>query len=111
MDTATNDNAPAAELVLAIATKFCENLRRRLSADEMAEVIRRNKAKPSNRICHSHDFCDANVYMGDAFDELGISTLDADGGVTDAACWLWGLAWEAASEAEFNPAAIARAKP
>jgi hypothetical protein len=36
----------------------------------MAEVVRRNASQTSENVCHSHDFCDANMVMADAMEQV-----------------------------------------
>jgi hypothetical protein len=61
------------------------------------EIRRRNSREPSSRICHSHDFCDANMAMSAAFEHvLGREPNIHDGnGPDDSALWnaVWSLAW------------------
>ena len=82
----------------ALADEFSHVLRNWLTADEMAKVIERNRAQTNPIICHSHDFCDANMAMDEAFTLLmGRSSDAADG--HDAR--LWNEAWEIAKRNEF----------
>lgn len=52
-----------------LAKAFSATLHEWLGAETMAEVVRLNAAEPDSRICHSHDFCDANQAMLDAMGE------------------------------------------
>ena len=73
-----------------VAHVFAVELRRAIGADAFAEVCRRNAAQPDGRVCHSHDFCDANMVMDEALRSIGI---EADvGDVADLA--LWNAAWD-----------------
>lgn len=65
----------------------------------MRELIKRNKARTPG-ICHSHDFCDANMAMLEAWTELtGQECVD---GEDEAACRAWNAAWDRAIETEFS---------
>jgi hypothetical protein len=75
-----------------MAKIFSGLLRDELTAGQMASVIELNRAETSRSICHSHDFCDANMTMARAFRLLGEDTSDNA---------LWDAAWDAAKEAEF----------
>lgn len=54
------------QLVIAVANKFTTLLREELGAETFGEVRRRNRADADLAVCHSHDFCDANMLMHDA---------------------------------------------
>lgn len=88
----------------AIADKFVELLRRDLSPEDLGEVCARN-ATAAPGVCHSHDFCDANMVMAEAFYTLGLATpVDIDYEINleletahDAASKLWSEAWDLAT--------------
>jgi hypothetical protein len=81
-----------------LASEFSRVLRSWLTVGEMEQVISRNKRETDPRICHSHDFCDANMAMDEAFTTITGRELDADDG-SDVA--LWGKAWDIALKSEF----------
>lgn len=83
---------------LALACAFGEELRKELSAQQIAEVIKRNEAEPDKGVCHSHDFCDANVVMAQAFAQFGCAEPDVG---DDAVVAVWNAAWEIAIAREF----------
>ena len=59
-------------------------------------VIERNKADSADT-CASHDFCDANVSMHDAFVAVtGREPLETDSDIA-----LWGKAWDRAAKQSF----------
>lgn len=47
---------------------FVKQLKAELSEAKFAEVLKRNADEIDKRICHSHDFIDANAVMADAFE-------------------------------------------
>ncbi len=51
-----------------------------LSPEEMQEVVCRNEGEHDPTICHSHDFCDANMAMHEVFMSHGMDVTD-EGGV------------------------------
>lgn len=57
-------------LVGKIADAFRSVLRSWLTESQLVEVDRRNKAESNPAICHSHDFCDANMAMLEAVERL-----------------------------------------
>ena len=83
---------------------FSTVLRRWLDNEQMAEVVARNAAEEDTGICHSHDFCDANMAMLEALAALTGKTEDELTNVitlTEAGTSLWNAAWNAAHAAEF----------
>ena len=89
-----------------IADAFADVLRDWLTADQWAEMQARNVVY-SDGVCASHDFCDANMAMAEAFETVtgrepafGYDTL-ADGSPVDPAaaiqadadCDTWNAAW------------------
>ena len=75
-----------------LARAFDGQLKAALGPDGYAEVIRRNR-DPSQPLgaCASHDFCDANVCMIAAFEEI----LGEDPDINDPAVMeTWGDAWK-----------------
>ncbi len=96
-----------------LATEFCRTLRHWLTPEELAEAVRLNAAETDPGICHTHDFCDANQAMLDAFasvvgrswrdaEPIGDNTEPAEWGLDDA---LIDAAWDIAKAARFNDAA------
>ena len=63
--------SPFAELSDApmIARAFIQNLIDAIGSDKIAIVVERNKKETDPSICHSHDFCDANVFMDQALED------------------------------------------
>ncbi len=54
-----------------LADRFTKHLRKYVGDENMKEIARRNRKKPVlPHVCHSHDFCDANQAMIDAWKEL-----------------------------------------
>lgn len=50
-----------------LAGEFTATLKEWLTPQEFAQVVSLNAAETDATICHSHDFCDANEAMLDAF--------------------------------------------
>lgn len=95
---------PSAEI---IARAFCRQLQRYLAPKQFAEVIARNAKEPNKNVCHSHDFCDANVLMDEAFrDVAGFSATDTGGDdigcMNDKCVDLFNEAWSIAKAANFT---------
>lgn len=62
-DTATIDK---------IAKEFSSLLAKEIGIDKMKDVKKLNIDDTNKDVCHSHDFCDANMVMQDAFKVVGI---------------------------------------
>jgi len=81
-------------LTLVLAARFIIGLTQELRPDQFETACVRNvNAKPG--ICHSHDFCDANMTMHDAW----CATFNAEPDVAnekDAA--IWSAAWTIATK-------------
>lgn len=82
---------PTAE---ALAERFVAILRDWMDADEWAEMCERNAAETQPGICHSHDFCDADMAMWEAWNELSPHTLEVQEENHTA---LWKQAWDIAA--------------
>jgi hypothetical protein len=85
--------------VETLANEFGAALRSLLTAEEMADVVERNAREASPRICHSHDFCDANELLLEVFHSHGMDVAD-EGGL-DRWGKLWDDAWNLAKERGF----------
>jgi hypothetical protein len=85
-----------------LARAFATVLREWLTADEMAQVIEGNKTAPEG-VCCSHDFCDANMAMDEAFTRVTGRTypLGEEGPQQKADNALWNEAWDIAIATEF----------
>lgn len=56
-----------------LSIEFSNVLKSWLTEDEMKEVIRRNQLSAYSNACSTHDFCDPNMAMFEAFQKaLGI---------------------------------------
>jgi len=86
--------------VETLALEFSQGLRSYLTDEQMAEVVRRNRAEPSPSICHSHDYCDANMVLYAVFMKYGMNPVE-EGGM-DRWDDLWDHAWNMAKASEFR---------
>jgi hypothetical protein len=92
------NNLPKPEIV---ATEFSKVLRTWLTPAEMSEVVSRNSQQQDPNICHSHDFCDANMAMDEALQSFGVD-ITAEGGLQDDNLIdLWNASWGIAKAREF----------
>ena len=81
-----------------LAVRFSATLREWLSAYEMALVIAKNREEQTPLVCHSHDYCDANMAMLEAFELFGLDPCLQDQELVE----LWNTAWSVAAKMEFG---------
>lgn len=86
--------------VETLAGKFSQSLHLLLTSEQMSEVRARNAAESHPGICHTHDFCDANVVLHEVFLSYGINPADRGG--MDKWGPLWDAAWNLAKAREFH---------
>ena len=87
----------------SIAKKFAELLKKEIGDENLAETVALNAKEKSSGICHSHDFCDANMVMAEAFTAVGID-LDKDYPdmtQNETITGIWGDAWDLAIKNKF----------
>jgi len=81
-----------------VARSFCNLIAECLAAEQMHEVVARNAAETNPNVCHTHDFCDANLLMVDALKGQGLSS-HIDDGYSHA---VWDGAWSLAKAVGFE---------
>lgn len=92
-------HAASADAALRVAAKFRTVLHEWLGDDGMARIRRENVANVGSNVCASHNQCDANMAMDEAFRRVfGAGPLDGMEHMSDAACDLWGAAWDIAKD-------------
>ena len=99
--------------VAALGERFAALMLECLSKHEIRVVRERNALHAASglSVCATHDFCDANMVMDEAFRlEMGrpfLSDLEGDDDApipepSDADCRLWGAAWNYAFRHHFG---------
>lgn len=81
-----------------LSHEFSRVLREWLTDDEMAQVIERNAEVDDPRVCASHDFCDANMAMYEAFERVMGHPIDTR---KKADVAMWDKAWNMAKASDF----------
>lgn len=81
------------ETAVRLSERFAELLHEDLTPAQFAAMVTRNRVETSKGVCHSHDFCDANVTMADAWRQVIGDDFDAD---DEAQTAVWNEAWELA---------------
>ena len=88
--------------VETLALEFSQGLHAYMTPEQMKAVVERNRCEASSGICHSHDFCDANMAMLEAAKNCGLVS-DVDD--IDGLCIMddvWNAAWDKARESGFT---------
>lgn len=86
----------------ALAIEFCKLLRSAIGNIQMQHVIARNEEETDPHACHSHDFCDANEVMAQAWKNTFGKEFDLDS-EDQTQQDIWNDAWTAAKKAGFIP--------
>lgn len=93
------------EKVARCAALFVAGLREELTAAEFNAMRERNALETYKDVCHSHDFCDANMVMAAAFEKVmgrePFTPCDVEEGAcaeesAEADCEFFNVAWEMA---------------
>jgi hypothetical protein len=87
-------------IIRRLADEFCAQLLADMGRANLNKAVRLNRAEKDPRICHSHDFCDANEAMIAAF--RAVVGHEPDCG-NDADNALFDAAWERAKAYDFTP--------
>ena len=91
-----------------VAREFCRILSEWLTPEQMREVITKNATPEYAGCCATHDYCDPNQAMLDAFTACGHDCTDeGDADLQDDEFLsAWEIAWTLAKSAEFDSALI-----
>ena len=83
----------------SLAREFSDAINALLLPEEVLEIVQRNREETDPRICHTHDFCDANQVLLDVFMKHGMDIAD-EGGL-DRWGRLWDESWKIAKASDF----------
>ena len=81
------------DLAATLAHRFAGNLLIEIGMNKLREVVARNAVETRKDVCHSHDFCDANMTMAAAFEEVTGRDPLANGETADEDIAMWNAAW------------------
>jgi len=84
----------------SLAMEFCDELRATLTPEQMEQAAALNAAFTHPNVCHSHDFCDANMVMHEVLVRHGMNASEED--VMDRCTDLWNQAWNLAKARGFR---------
>lgn len=96
------------KLVEGIAGSFVSRLQAQMTAQQFAEMQNLNAVADSG-ICHSHDYCDANEVMADAFTNWTgreVDTTNDDDRALWSAAWAYAMTHGLGQDAETEAAAL-----
>lgn len=86
---------PALLNATLVAHAFVRQLLADIGEADFKEVLRKQREEPIEGVCHSHDYCDANMTMDAAMASVGVVALPEDeDGMSDAVVDLWNAAWD-----------------
>lgn len=92
-------NVPDPYRTWAIARTFSQLLKETIGQQKVYQVVNANVANPNKDTCASHDHCDANLLMSEAFEKhVGRKPHPTD--IDDVA--QWNAAWKLAKERLFS---------
>lgn len=81
-----------------VGLRFVAELMDCLNYNEWKAMVAANEVEPNLGVCHSHDYCDANMVMESTFELLGLPTPssvgEGGGALNDAGIDLWNKAWD-----------------
>ena len=84
---------------IGLAKLFGEKVQEALSVAEFRAAVDANKSEgPQSGVCHTHDYCDANMLMAAAWQEFFGSEPDVS---KEEDTLIWNDAWEIAKAADF----------
>jgi hypothetical protein len=104
------------KIIMKVARQFAERVAayvsERFDGYAIEKIDSRNRNEKSPDICHSHDFCDANVHMQLAIlDVTGIDAAAQMPEMSDDVSALWHGAWNAAKRIGFRRLSAVRGMP
>lgn len=82
-----------------LSAKFSSLISEGFTADQLAEVCRLNSTPEYKDVCATHNYYDANEFMGEAFKSVFGRDIDLQ---NPAETTIWGDAWNESKAANFN---------
>lgn len=83
-----------------VARSFCRAMAVEVGPQYLMQIVTKNRIADDG-LCHSHDYCDANLVMDFALRENGIC-VDWNLPMPDKVQGIYNAAWDAAKAAEFD---------
>jgi hypothetical protein len=91
-------NPPDSVEVTKIAVQFSKRLLAYCGRENLNKAWVLNATDPDKEVCHSHDFCDANVFMMRAYRAV---TGKKPNTTSDDVIAIWNAAWDIAKQNRF----------
>jgi hypothetical protein len=88
-----------ASVATRLANEFSSLLLEELGSEVIVQIIERNTADGDPRVCHSHDFLDANMVMAEAWRTIFGFEINLQ---SDRQRRMWGRAWDIAKTNNFH---------
>ncbi|CAE6843003.1 hypothetical protein R20943_07205 [Paraburkholderia aspalathi] len=100
-----DESLPTSEATYGYVVEYCAKRFAAILADwldraEREAVVERNRRQADPLVCHSHDFCDANMAMLDTLQNIGV-VAETFESLPEEVCILWCAAWEEARQSGF----------
>ena len=89
-------------IIDSVGQLFSRILHEWLPPAEMEQVVERNAVQTDPLICHSHDFCDANMAMDQAMRDHHFDMTISEEGMEDSLILVWNAAWGVAKKSGFK---------
>lgn len=89
-------DVPDEIFINSLSKVFLYTLKNRISKQDFEAACQRNAVQQQPNICHSHDFCDANMVMAQAFEAASGIKVDIE---NDNQRYIWTSAWRLATGA------------
>lgn len=102
LDRQAHHAPPEMRLALGFAQALCTAL----SPTELSEAVHKNRTPEYAEACASHDYCDANMVMEQAFVTVFERPFLYEGEPFDEDTLVWNSAWNIARRAEFSVAQL-----
>jgi hypothetical protein len=95
-----------AQPAMRLALGFAQALSTTLSTSALTEAVHKNRTPAYAQACASHDYCDANMVMEQAFITVFERPFLYEGEPFDEDTLVWNSAWNIARRAEFSVALL-----
>jgi hypothetical protein len=82
-----------------LSEKFNEIVNKEFSVEQLAEINAKNKTAEYISCCATHDYCDANMLMDEAFTSVIGREIDLQ---NENDCQLWSNAWDLSKDNDFK---------
>lgn len=82
-----------------LSAKFSSLISENYTTEQLAEVCRLNNTPDYKNVCATHNYYDANEFMGEAFKAVFGRDIDLQ---NPAECNIWSEAWNESKAANFN---------